>query len=159
MAPTRWLNEDEQRAWQAYLGLTRQLAAAMERQLADSGVSGADYQVLAPLTGSSSRGIRPRDLARWTGWDRSRLAHHLRRMEERGLIVRESHPEDGRGSLVRITRAGRDAMRAAAPGHVEWVRDNFIDLLSPEERERLIGISQRVLAKLADDFDETPDGG
>jgi len=148
MTMTRWLDDREQRAWWAFLDLWRGLGAGMERQLSGSGVSGADYQVLAPLAESPEQPLRPRDLVAATGWDRSRLAHHLRRMEHRGLIAREDHPGDGRGTLVRLTDSGREALRRAAPGHVEWVREHFIGLLTDEELELLTAISARVLARL-----------
>ena len=145
---TRWLNGREQRAWGAFLDLWRGLAAGMERQLAGSGVSGADYQVLAPLAGSRDEPVRPRDLVAATGWDRSRLAHQLRRMEQRGLIERENHPHDARGTLVRLTDSGRDALRRAAPGHVEWVRAHFLGLLTPDELETITAVAERVVARL-----------
>lgn len=49
MPKPRWLSKDEEEVWFAYILFSRQLAAGMERQLAGSGVSGADYQMLAPL--------------------------------------------------------------------------------------------------------------
>jgi DNA-binding MarR family transcriptional regulator len=143
-----WLDDREQRAWWAFLDLWRGLGAGMERQLAGSGVSGADFQVLAPLGEVSGQPLRPRDLIAATGWDRSRLAHQLRRMESRGLITREEHPDDGRGTLVRLTDAGWKALRRAAPGHVAWVRTHFIGLLADDELEMLTAISARVLAEL-----------
>jgi DNA-binding MarR family transcriptional regulator len=145
---SRWLDDRQQRAWGAFLDLWRGLGAGMERQLAGSGVSGADFQVLAPLGEASGQPLRPRDLITATGWDRSRLAHQLRRMESRGLITREEHPDDGRGTLVRLTDAGWKALRGAAPGHVAWVRTHFIGLLDDDELEMLTAISARVLAQL-----------
>ena len=145
---TRWLDDREQRAWGAFLGLWRALAVGMERQLAGSGVSGADYQVLAPLAEARDEPFRPRDLVVATGWDRSRLAHQLRRMEQRGLIEREDYPGDARGTLVRLTDRGRDALRRAAPGHVEWVRAHFLGLLTPEELETITAVAERVVARL-----------
>jgi DNA-binding MarR family transcriptional regulator len=145
---TRWLDEREQRAWGAFLDLWRALGAGMERQLAGSGVSGADYQVLAPLAESRERPLRPRDLVRATGWDRSRIAHQLRRMEQRGLIAREDHPGDGRGTLVSLTEAGLDALRLAAPGHVEWVRAHFLGLLTPDELATITAVAERVVSRL-----------
>ena len=47
---TLWLDDREQRAWWAFLDLVRQLGAGMEQQLSGSDISGADYQVLAPLS-------------------------------------------------------------------------------------------------------------
>lgn len=148
MPETRWLSRDEEEAWFAYILFSRQLAAGMERQLAGSGVSGADYQMLAPLAEAGSAGMRPRDLGYSAGWDRSRLAHQLGRMEKRGLVTREPATGDGRGTLVHITAAGQDALRKAAPGHIDWVRENFLSLLTPAERRMLVGLSKRVMAKL-----------
>lgn len=148
MPKTRWLSKDEEEVWFAYILFSRQLAAGMERQLAGTGVSGADYQMLAPLAEAASEGMRPRDLGHSAGWDRSRLAHQLKRMEQRGLVTRERAADDGRGTVVRLTEAGRAALRTASPGHIEWVRENFLELLTPEERRMLVAVSARVMAKL-----------
>ena len=145
---TRWLSKDEEEVWFAYILFSRQLAAGMERQLAGSGVSGADYQMLAPLAEAGPAGMRPRDLGHSAGWDRSRLAHQLRRMEERGLVTREQAADDGRGTVVHLTEAGRAALRAASPGHIEWVRENFLDIMTPGERRMMVALSARVMAKL-----------
>ncbi|HEX7202516.1 MAG TPA: MarR family transcriptional regulator, partial [Arthrobacter sp.] len=107
MPEYRRLTRDEEEVWFAYILFSRQLAAGMERQLAGSGVSGADYQMLAPLAEAGAAGMRARDLGHSAGWDRSRLAHQLRRMEERGLVSREPAHDDARGILVHITQAGR----------------------------------------------------
>jgi DNA-binding MarR family transcriptional regulator len=149
MSPkNRGLTRDEEEVWFAYILFTRQLAAGMERQLAGSGVSGADYQMLAPLAEAGAAGMRARDLGHSAGWDRSRLAHQLRRMEERGLVIREQAPDDARGVVIHLTEAGRAALRTASPGHLEWVRENFLNLLTPAERKMLVEVSQRVMAKL-----------
>ena len=147
MKKTPWLTEQQQTTWLAYLELTRALSAGMERQLAQTGVSGADYQVLAPLA-EVDDGLRPRELCRFTGWDRSRLTHHVNRMEARGLVERSPCGDDKRGTVVRITAAGRTALGNAAPSHVEWVRSNFIGLLTDHEMAVLVDISARVRATI-----------
>lgn len=147
----RKMTDVQQRAWHGYIDLSRQLAAGMERQLVGSGVSGADYQVLAPLAEAPERALRPRELSRSTGWERSRLAHQLRRMEARGLVQREECLDDARGTVVRLTEDGLQALRAAAPGHVNWVMEHFLELLTDEELETVADISERVVRRLADD--------
>ncbi|MFV8264514.1 MarR family transcriptional regulator [Mycolicibacterium peregrinum] len=58
----------------------------MNRQLqADSCLSLADYDVLVALSNVGDDGMRVSDLAAQIGWERSRLSHQLRRMEQRGL--------------------------------------------------------------------------
>jgi DNA-binding MarR family transcriptional regulator len=147
-----WLDERDRRAWWAFLDLWRALGSGMERQLASVGVSGADYQLLAPLA-EAGAGLRPRDLAAASGWDRSRVAHQLRRMEQRGLVERENLPGDRRGVTVRLTESGRHVLQRAAPGHVEWVRTHFIDVATREELDALTALARRVVDRL----NETPE--
>jgi DNA-binding MarR family transcriptional regulator len=95
--------------------------------------------------------MRVQELARLMQWSSSRLAHQVTRMQQRGLVDRETMASDGRGSMISLTAAGRDRIEQAAPLHVASVRKHFIDLLSPAEVALLADISQRVLAKLSED--------
>src|SRR5690606_35907892 len=81
-------------------------------------------------------------------WETSRLSHHLTRMERRGLVRREKCPTDQRGAYIVLTDAGRDAIVAAAPRHVEDVRRYFIDAMTPEQLDELATIAERVLEAL-----------
>lgn len=144
VAEPRWLDEREARLWRAFHDMRRNLDAVIDRQLSDAGVSTADYQLLVPLSEATGDELRARDLGREVGWDRSRLSHQLRRMEERGLVRRRDCPTDARGTIIELTEAGRRALELAAPGHVETVRHAFIDLLSSEEVDTLTAISVRV---------------
>ena len=149
MAEVPWLDAGEQRAWRAFLDVTRELLGELNRQLArDAGLSGADYAVLVPLSETSEGRMRPRDLGRQVDWDRSRLSHQIRRMEQRGLVVREECCTDGRGAFVVLTDRGRDAITSAAPDHVRGVRRLFFDVLQPGELETLMSIYDRVLARV-----------
>jgi DNA-binding MarR family transcriptional regulator len=125
----RWLDERQQEVWQAYLHLNQHLYAFLEQQLvSSSGLSGADYKVLHPLSEAPGGLPRARELGTEIGWDRSRLSHHVARMEKRGLVVREECSEDARGLMVRLTDAGRKAIEGAAPEHAENVQRYFFDL-------------------------------
>src|SRR5207247_8242450 len=146
MAKPRWLDERQHGVWQGYLQWNQDLVAALEQQLTrDSGLSGADYRVLHPLSQAPGGLLRARDLGTEIGWDRSRLSHHLTRMEKRGLITREECAEDARGLMVRLTKAGRRAIEEAAPGHAEAVRRYFFDQLSNDEIETMAAGFDRVL--------------
>lgn len=102
----------------------------MNRQLqADSGLSLSDYDVLVALSDEDEEGMRVSDLAAQIGWERSRLSHQLRRMEQRGLTARRPSAEDGRTTIVVLTATGRRAIEDAAPGHVDRVRSLFFDPL------------------------------
>jgi DNA-binding MarR family transcriptional regulator len=149
VAEQRWLDERQAQVWQAYLRLNQNLYSTLEDRLEhDAGLSGADYKVLVPLSEASSGMLRARELGAEIGWDRSRLSHHVSRMEKRGLVAREECPEDGRGSMVRLTDAGRRAIEGAAPEHAETVQRYFFDLLSENELETLAGVFDRLLENL-----------
>ena len=142
-------DDRQQQVWQAYLQLNQDLYALLEQQLVrDAGLSGADYKVLHPLSKAPGGLLRARELGTEIGWDRSRLSHHLSRMEKRGLVARQECTEDGRGLMVRLTDAGRKAIKDAAPEHAENVQRYFFDLVSDEELQTLAAVLDRLLDNL-----------
>ncbi|GAA4903102.1 transcriptional regulator, MarR family [Stackebrandtia albiflava] len=155
MTEPRWLDDREQCAWRAYQHMQRDLAAALERQLTrDSALSGADYELLVVLSETEGHRLRARELRNAVRWDRSRLAHQVRRMENRGLLRRTECETDARGTMVELTDAGRAAIEAAAPGHVETVRRYFVDLLDAEETATLRAVAERVVRRIHADDEE-----
>jgi DNA-binding MarR family transcriptional regulator len=152
VAKPRWLDERQQHVWQAYLHMNEHLFAALEEQLAsDADLSGADYKVLHPLSQAPDGLLRAREICTEIGWDRSRLSHHVTRMEKRGLVTREECSEDARGLMVRLTDAGRKAIEDAAPNHADAVHRAFFDLISKKELETLAAVFDRVLDNLQDE--------
>jgi DNA-binding MarR family transcriptional regulator len=84
-------------------------------------------------------------------WEKSRLSHQVRRMQERGLIAREPNPADGRSAMICLLPAGRRAIKDAAPQHVRNVRRHFTDLFTPAELDTLAALNERVLHHLAEE--------
>jgi DNA-binding MarR family transcriptional regulator len=115
----------------------------------ESGLSEADYDVLSGLSETEGRKMRLSELATQMLWSKSRLSHHITRMEQRGLVRREECSEDARGSVVALTDAGWNAIVAAAPGHVASVRRHLIDLLTAGEIDALAALSRRVVDRLS----------
>lgn len=143
---TRWLEDDEQQAWRAYVKMQSHLNAALGRRMqADSQLSLPDFEVLVQLTDTSEGRVRVFELARALDWEKSRLSHHLRRMQKRGLVAREECPDDARGAFIALTPQGREAIEQAAPHHVETVRKLVFDVLTPEQVDALRAISERIL--------------
>ncbi|MGC3859562.1 MarR family winged helix-turn-helix transcriptional regulator [Micromonospora chersina] len=150
MDAPRWLDARETRAWRGYRRMRRLLDLELARELMqDAGLSEPDYDVLSDLSETPDQRLRLSELADRMLWSRSRLSHHLARMQQRGLVTREEHPSDGRGSIVVLTPAGRAAIEAAAPGHVAAVRRHLIDLLTPDEIDALGALTQRVVDRLS----------
>jgi DNA-binding MarR family transcriptional regulator len=146
------LSEDQRLLWKAYRDVYQGLSSALQEQLLrDAGLSGSEYAVLVTLSHTPEGVLRARDLGTELGWDRSRLSHLVKRMEKRGLVVREECLEDARGSMVRLTGAGWAAVEDAAPEHSEAVRRYFFNPLSSEELETLAAVFDRLLDNLKSD--------
>lgn len=149
MTDSRWLDAREARLWQSYRDAHRELMRALEtRLISNSGLSGADYALLHPLSVAEDGVLRTRDLGKSVGWERSRLSHQVSRMEKRGLVCREECVSDARGSMVRLTEVGRKAIEAAAPDHVDAVRTYFFDQLTPEEQDQLTAVLERIVGTI-----------
>ena len=149
MARPQRLTEDQRLLWKAYRDLYRGLSDALQAQLLrDAGLSGSEYAVLVELSHAPDHVLRARELCAALGWDRSRLSHLVKRMEKRGLVVREECADDARGSMVRLTDAGRAAVDGAAPEHSEAIRRYFFNPLSSDELETLAVLLDRLLDNL-----------
>jgi DNA-binding MarR family transcriptional regulator len=148
----RWLTPEEHRAWRGFVRLHERLGGRLGRLLqSESHVSPADFAVLVHLTDTPEGRQRYQELARALEWEKSRMSHHIARMAGRGMVVREECLEDARGAFVVITDVGRAAVEAAAPRHVEAVRELFMDHVTPAELRVLAEISERVIRKLDED--------
>ncbi|MFI7604985.1 MarR family winged helix-turn-helix transcriptional regulator [Micromonospora sp. NPDC049366] len=144
-----WLDDREQQVWRTFHRLRNQLTLALGQSLQqDSGISEADFEVLAALAAAPDQTMRARTLRAELQWEKSRLAHQIRRMEQRGLVAREECVEDGRAPLVRLTEAGRTTIRSAAPAHAARVRELFFAGLTPAQVEALHEAADVVLSRL-----------
>src|SRR5260370_30585178 len=113
-----WLNPREGPAWRAFMDAHHQLGVHLNRGLQESGLSGADYEVLAVLSGHDGDRMPARDLCNTLGWEKSRVSHQVQRMQKDGLIGREPNPDDARSTQVRLLPASPAAHEegAADPG-------------------------------------------
>lgn len=149
MTPPRWLDDEQQQTWRAWLDVNTRLFARMSRELqASSGLSLQDYDVLVALTDVGDGSVRMRDLGVKLQWEKSRLSKHLSRMTARGLVARRECHDDRRGAFVEITEEGLAAIRDAAPDHAALVREVFFDGLSREQVDELRDICGVVLERL-----------
>jgi DNA-binding MarR family transcriptional regulator len=132
--PTR----EQLRVWRDYIetaeSLRSQLAGRMQ---SESGLSLGDYQVLLALSEAEEERLRSSELAPRVGWERSRLSHHLGRMERRGLIRRQECAADSRGAEVVLTSSGSQALRSGSIPHLQAVQELFVEALTAEQLARL----------------------
>lgn len=146
----RWLDDDEQAAWRAFLGASQLLMDRLDRELqAAAGIPHAYYEILVRLSEAPGRAMRMSDLADRCQSSRSRLSHAVARLEGKGWVRREGVPSDRRGAVALLTDAGFAALEAAAPIHVEGVRTHLFDQLTPAQVAALAEISHAVYEHLS----------
>lgn len=146
---TRWLDDDEQQTWRAFLWTTRLLNETLERQLQrDSGLPHTYYVILAMLSEAPGRALTMTELAAVVRSSPSRLSHAVNRLEQAGWVRRVKDPADRRTTIAELTDEGFAVLEAAAPGHVETVRRHLFDPLSREDVLRLREILRALLARL-----------
>jgi len=149
---TRWLTRKQLSAWLRLAAVLELLPTALDSQLRrDAQLTHFDYQVLAMLSEAPDRTMRMAKLAEGTTATLARLSHVVQRLETRGLLERLPCPGDRRATNARLTEAGWQKVRQAAPGHVTFVRDHVIDALTPDQITQLADITQAILHTLDPD--------
>jgi DNA-binding MarR family transcriptional regulator len=153
----RWLDDEEGRAWLGLLAMVTLMDAALDRQLQrDSGLSHAQFGILASLSRASDRSIHMSDLAVLTSSSQSRLSHAVAVLEAKGWVTRSRCPVNGRAVHATLTDSGQQMVARAAPGHVEEVRRLIFGQLDREQVRSLAKIEQHVLAALRREGYEVP---
>lgn len=156
MADPRWLDDDEQETWRAFLWTSRLLNEALDRQLQrDSGMPHAYYMILAMLSESPGRARTMSELAEIVHSSPSRLSHAVNRLEAAGWVRRTKHPTDRRTTIAELTDAGYDVLVEAAPGHVAEVRRHLFDPLTRDQMLRFRESLRALLGSL-DPHQEAP---
>ncbi|MCP2266555.1 MarR family winged helix-turn-helix transcriptional regulator [Promicromonospora thailandica] len=145
---------DELRAWRGFIETAQTLNARLTSRLQkESGLTSADYTVLLALSEADGRRLRSSELADAVDWERSRLSHHLRRMENRDLVRRVECADDFRGAEVELTDHGARSFRAASVPHLRAVRELFVDALTPEQLDQVEALTAALRSRL----DTAPD--
>src|SRR5439155_16384179 len=132
-AVRRHMTSAELATWRSLLDTTAELRRVLGAELQEASLSPADYQVLLALSEANGKRMRSSELARTIDWERSRLSHHLGRMEGRGLIRREDCDTDSRGAEISLTAEGARVFRRATAPHMRSIKRHFADALTPEQ--------------------------
>src|ERR1700716_2584837 len=113
---TVWLDDDQQRAWRQLLSMIMELPAALESDLQrTTGLTTFEYVVLANLSEANDRTLRMSELASRANSSLSRLSHVVRRLADNGLVIKRVCADDGRVSVVELTKAGMKGGSAPGP--------------------------------------------
>lgn len=140
------------RIWRDFVETGDHLRSLLAARLqAESDLSTGDYAVLLALSEATDRRLRSSDLADQINWERSRLSHHLGRMESRGLISRERCLTDSRGAEIVLTVLGATRFRRASAPHLKAVQELFIDAFDAGMLDRVSEFTRALRRHLDDD--------
>ena len=146
---TRWLDEDEPRAWLRLAGVMLKLSPALDSQLQrDSDLTHFDYLCLAMLSETDDRRLPMSALAAKVNASLSRLSHVVSKLEKRGWVTRTPSPHSRRVTLAALTEEGWQVLVKAAPGHVETVRSLVFEGLSAEDVAALERVAGHIVASI-----------
>ncbi len=152
-----WLNDREMAAWRSYIETNGDLSAALERDLAECGLTLGDYQVLVYLSEAEGDSMRMCDLADALQLSPSGLTRRLDGLVSSEHVTRRPSPHDGRVMMAVLTDAGRALLTSTAPHHVQSVRRHIFDHLTAEQVDAMASIFQAISAGLAAPESSTSD--
>ncbi|WP_408892031.1 MarR family winged helix-turn-helix transcriptional regulator [Paenibacillus taichungensis] len=137
------LKEDEMRLWNTWKGSFKRVFGSVVKEMSEyTGLSEGDFGVLDRLVQFGDGKLRQQELADSMDWDKSRLSHHLTRMEKRGLVLRKPLDTD-RGVQVIITSVGKSALDEALPIVSKAIRKYFLDLLTDQDIKSITELAER----------------
>ena len=146
-----WLRErpDLDAGAKEVTGRIVRLASLFQQAYSDTfgplGLNDGDYGVLAPLRRAGApHELTPTELARHRMMTSGGMTAALDRLERKGLVTRVPNPADRRGSLVRLTEAGRDVMDEAMTQHV-LTEQRLVASLDEHERNQLRALLRKLL--------------
>lgn len=137
------LTDGERSLWFAWKRAHEVIRTRIAEEVrAATGLSEPDVAILIQINVAGGS-IRQNELVARLGWDRTRLSHHLSRMEKRGLASRNRR--DNRIE-VDLTISGRGLVSAVQPIHAAAVRQHLIEPFTSEQGDHLREALERISA-------------
>lgn len=150
MTDPGWLDDEQQLSWRAFVVGTTLLFARLDEELKPFGLGIAEYEILVRLSESEGSQMRMAQLADAMCHSRSRTTHTVKRMEDRGLVIRTDAVDDRRGVIAQLTEQGQELLIEAAPTHVAGVRSHLVDLCDREDFSALGRVMNAVTDQLSE---------
>lgn len=141
------ITEEEMQIWHMWKSsYTNIFGRVVKDMFEQTGLSEGDFGILDRLDLYGKGKLRQQELADSMDWSKSRLSHHLTRMEKRGLVLREPL-ETERGVQIITTSAGKSALNKARPVVSAAIREHFLKLLTEHDIDSITNLAERVKAK------------
>ncbi len=152
------LDEDEMRAWRAFMWVATRALDRLEHDLQrEHGLSLPDYEILVRLSEAPERQLQMTELAGQALVSQSRLTYRIDRLVREGLVERVPCESDGRRVWARLTRQGFAKLEAAYPSHLASARRYVIDPPAPGELRAMTDALEKMRVALG--ADDCPSAG
>jgi len=138
---TTELGPEEMAALAPFVLAATQVIGALDTEMKRAfGIGHFDYVLLWELLRSPRRQARMSDLASMLRLAPSNITHRVRRLENRGLLVRRVDANDGRVVLARLTPKALRLLRDSRPLVRDGARRHFLDHIDPNRLESVAAI-------------------
>ncbi|WP_411558792.1 MarR family winged helix-turn-helix transcriptional regulator [Plantibacter sp. MPB07] len=131
-------------AWESLFRAQVDVMRHISQDFPSHGISLNEYDVLHTMSREPDRRIRLRDLNSSVLLSQPSISRLVDRLVARGLVGKCPDPDDGRGTLVRMTDAGYDVYRAVAIAHGATIAERVTTSLSPQEMATLAALSDKL---------------
>lgn len=135
------------------------LGHAFSRRLstayADENVTITEWRVLAVI--SQADRIAARDVVRRTPMDKMAVSRAVASLEEKGLVLRATDPDDRRVNALSLSPTGRAVFNRIAALALDY-EDALLATLAPEEAAAFRSILEKLEARAGDVFSAPGDG-
>lgn len=139
--------------WRAFLRAHARIARRLDEDLRSlHGLSLQEYETLLHLAEAPDRHLRMGRLADSLLLSKSGVTRLVDRLVDDGLVERTSCSSDARGAEASLTSLGLARLRAAAPTHLNGIRDYFFSAIQaadlPVIERAMDAVSERVCGTL-----------
>ncbi|MET0353562.1 MarR family transcriptional regulator [Plantibacter sp. lyk4-40-MEA-4] len=131
-------------AWESLFRAQVEVMRHISHDFPSHGISLNEYDVLHTMSREPDRRIRLRDLNSSVLLSQPSISRLVDRLVARGLVGKCPDPDDGRGTLVRMTDAGYEVYRAVAIAHGATIAERVTTSLSPQEMATLAALSDKL---------------
>ena len=104
-------------------------------------LTSAQFDVVATL--GNTQGLSMGDIGEKTLITKGTLTGVVDRLERKGLVTRETPPENRRSVVVQLTAAGQQLFEQVFPAHIDDIKQH-LDPLDPSEMELLRRLLNRM---------------
>ena len=141
----KYLAPDREAAWLGLLSAHAELTRTLDAELARRhGLGLSAYEVLSRLARAEDGFMRMTQLASTVNISVSRVSRVIDQLAARGFVCRRACPGDSRVVHVKLTDAGRAAVKEAQDTFFDVIEERFLNRLGCTDIEQLAAIFGRM---------------